>query len=469
MFNPIVWAFRSLASQLAGVGVIDDHRGQRIADLAWPRVLTMVARLSLRVTDIAMVGVAVGSAGLVGISFAVVYWQFAFGLGIAGGTIGLVAQRYGTDRPNAAAPVIAHSLLLGLAVTLPFVVTYWAGSGALIRVFTEDAAIVRYGSTYLRVSAFALLFLTCNVVASRALAGADNTRIPMSIRATGAVVNIALNALLIFGLQLGVFGAAVASVIAEGLVSVSFAYGFVRGGLPVIGPFPLAVSVSEPRLHVGLVRQLLRTSLPLIGQRLGNVVVRFPLLVLLAMVGPTVVASWEVARRVRNLLNASGAGFSTSVSSLVGQALGQSDERLAVAFGRDTVVFSAIVYVLSGALVFALAPVVAGLFSRDPETIARMTPFVRVASVSSVGLGLFRTYEGVLKGSGENRWTLYGRLFGLYVLLLPVTYLGATTSLGLRAVFAALVAETWGAALVTGYRVRSGKWTVTSQPHPTAD
>ena len=115
---------------------------------------------------------------------------------------------------------------------------------------------------------------------------------------------------------------------------------------------------------------------------------------------------------------------------------------------------------LSGGFVFALAPVVAGLFSREPETIARMTPFVRIASVSFVGLGLFRTYEGILKGSGENRWTMYGRLFGLYVLLLPVTYLGAVTSLGLPAVFVALVAESWGAALVTGYRVRSGNWTV---------
>lgn len=73
MVNPVVWWFRWLARRLATVGLLDNHRGQRIADLAWPRFLTMVARFSLRASDIAMVGLAVGSAGIVGISFAVVY------------------------------------------------------------------------------------------------------------------------------------------------------------------------------------------------------------------------------------------------------------------------------------------------------------------------------------------------------------------------------------------------------------
>ncbi|MBX0349257.1 MATE family efflux transporter [Haloarcula pellucida] len=453
------------------MGIIDGQRGQRIADLASPRILTMIARFSLRASDIAMVGLAVGSAGIVGISFAVVYWQFAFafGIGIAGGTIGLVAQRYSADRNTDASLVVKQSVLLGVGLGIPFVVAYWFGAEELIGVFTEDSRTLRYGSTYLRLSAIALLFVTFTVIVSRALAGADNTWIPMSIRATGAVGNIGLNAIFIFGLDLGVFGAALASVTAEGLVAASFAYGLVHGEFPGIGSFPLSVSVTGPHLDVRTLRQLIETSAPLIGYRLGNVIVRFPLLALLAMVGPTVVASFEVARRVRNLLNAFGAGFSMSASSLVGQALGRSDEQLAVDFGHDAVVFSTVVYVLSGVLVFALAPVVARFFSTNPETIARTTPFVRVASISFVGLGVFRTYEGILKGSGNNRWTMYGRLFGLYLLLLPLTYVGAVTSLGFAAVYAALIAETWGAALVTGYRVRSETWTGRSHRPSVAD
>jgi len=462
--NPPLRGFRWLARILAGRGLIDEHRGRRIADLAWPRFVTMIARFSLRLSDISMVGLAVGSSAIVGISFAIVYWQFAFAfsIGIAGGTIGLVAQHYSADRTAKTRLLLTQSLLLALTICLPFVIGYWFGAESLIGVFTNDPQIVRYGSSYLRVGALAIPFVTVNVVASRALAGADDTWLPMSIRTTGALLNIGLNAVLVFGFQLGVVGAAVGSVIAEAFVSLCFLWGFVRGRIVGFGSFPVQIARTRPVLDSKSLRRLVRFSAPLVVQRLGQIVIRFPLLALLAVVGPMVVAAFEVARRVRNVLNAFGAGFSMSVSSLVGQAIGRADERQAVDYGRDTLTFSLVVYALASAVVFALAPLVAQLFSTDSETVSRTTPFVRVASISFLGLGTFRTFEGILKGSGENRWTMYGRLFGLYALLLPLTYVGATTSWGRTAVYVALIAETWGAALVTGYRVVTDQWTATS-------
>ncbi len=474
MSNPAVYCFRWLARQLARRDVIDDARGRRIADLAWPRFVTMLARFSLRVADISMIGLSLGYTAVAGITFAVVYWQFAFafGLGLAGGTIAMVAQHYSSGRSDTVDLVIKQSAVLGVVLCLPFVVAYVLVPTELVGAFTSDPEAIRYGGTYLQVSAVALVFVTFNVVAGRALAGADDTWIPMAVRATGAVVNIGLNAVFIFGLQLGVAGAALGSVVAEGLVAACFAAGFVRGRLPGVGSFPVRISPSRPVFDGRLVRQLAGITPPLVVQRLGMVVVRFPLFALLAAVGPVVVSAFEVARRVRNLLNAFGAGFSMSVSSLVGQELGQGNEAGAKAVGRDTVAFSTIVYLLASVVVFLLAPAIARLFSTEPQTIARTTPFVRAAGVSFVGLGLFRTYSGILKGAGDNRWTMYGRLTGLYVLLLPLTYLGTVTGLGIYAVYAAIVAETWSAAAITGYRVLSGKWTVVSRsyrPSPGAD
>lgn len=51
----------------------------------------------------------------------------------------------------------------------------------------------------------------------------------------------------------------------------------------------------------------------------------FPFFMLLATFGPTVVAAYEVSRRIRAMLNAPGWGFSISASSLVGQAIGKDD------------------------------------------------------------------------------------------------------------------------------------------------
>jgi Na+-driven multidrug efflux pump len=143
MFNPAVWWFRWLARRLARMDLIDARRGQRIADLAWPRFVTMLARFSLRASDIAMVGLAVGSAGIVGISFAVVYWQFAFGIGIAGGTLGLVAQHHGADQSAEASLVVEQSVLLGLPA-------YFVG--AFVLLVPETDIPVRVGETVTTVS-----------------------------------------------------------------------------------------------------------------------------------------------------------------------------------------------------------------------------------------------------------------------------------------------------------------------------
>lgn len=67
-----------------------------------------------------------------------------------------------------------------------------------------------------------------NTIASRTLAGAGNTRIPMSIRSTAAITNMLLTSILVFGLGLGVSGAALGTVLAE-FIAPSLSYGGLSG------------------------------------------------------------------------------------------------------------------------------------------------------------------------------------------------------------------------------------------------
>jgi len=261
-------------------------------------------------------------------------------------------------------------------------------------------------------------------------------------------------------------------VLAEALVSASFIVGFLRGQLPLVGEFPVRVTPTGPYFDRELTEELLGMARPLAIQRVGRSVGRFPVFAILAVFGPTVVAAFEAARRIRQLLGAFGAGFSISASSLVGQELGQGEERRAEVYGRDVIRFSGAVYVAAALVVFAFAPQLARLFAEDPSVVAETTPFVRVAAISFVGYGLTRTFQGILKAAGDNRWSMYGRLFGQYLALLPLVYVGSVTPLGIMAVYAAVIAEMWSSMLITGYRFASGAWIDVSRsyrPDPTTD
>lgn len=460
MSNPVQILFRRLGRLLADWGLIDRGRGERIADLAWPRFLTMFARRSQRVADVAMVGLSIGPAGIAGLAFATVYWGLAnsFALGLVGGTISQVSQRYGAEQQKDLDLAVKQSLWVGTLLVTPFVLVYWVVADPLVAVLSNDAATISHGADYLRYISIALLFTALNLIASRTLAGADDTQIAMAIRATGAVANIVFNTIFIFGLGMGAAGAALGTVLAEALITACFAWGFVVGSVPVVGRFPVRISVGPPYFDLVLTKQLLRITPPLMAQKLGRSLARFPLFAILALFGPTVVAAFEVARRIRNLLSAFGSGFSMSASSLVGQALGRHDESGADGFSRDTIRFSALIYLATAAVVFVFAAQFAQLFGDDPDTVAQTVPFIRVGAISFIGLGLSRTFEGVLKAAGDNQWSMYGRLFGQYLVLLPLTYLGTITTAGLFAVYLAIVLETWSAAAITGYRVFSGVW-----------
>lgn len=460
MQNPVAAAAHRFAQLLARLGLIDGARGSRTVDLAWPRMVTGVARLSQRLVDIAMVGAVLGPTAIAGLAFAFAYWQIGntLSLGVSGGTISQVSQRYGGGEHAEADLAVKQGVWLGTAIALPLTALFVAYPAELVALLGNDARTIEHGATYLAIAGLAIPFEFANKIASRALVGADDARTPMIVRGSGAVANVALNAVFIFGLGLGVAGAALGTLVATMLVTVAFVVGFLVGRLPWTGPFPLRLSPTRPYFDGALMRELVSLSTPLVGRWLATTLVVFPVLAIVATFGPVVVAAFEVARQIRYLMTAPNWGFSLSASSLVGQELGKGDPAEARAYGRDILRFSIVTFVLVTAVVLVLARPIAGLFADDPGTVDRAVPFVRAAALSAVGFGIDGTATGVLRGSGDTRWPFYGKLVGLYGVMLPVAYSATVTPFGITMLYLALFAESAVPAAVTYYRFRSGAW-----------
>ena len=468
--NPFRWLLLTVGHLLAWVGVIDARRVEQTTDLAWPRIVTGITRMSKSAADVAMVGIAVGPAAIAGVGFATVFWgvSFAIGAGIAGAAISLVSQRYGAGATEELSLAVTTSALVVLAITVPLATLYWTVPTWLIGLVGDDAAAVTHGADYLRVAALGIPFATLNLVGSRTLVGADDAWTPMMLRAGGAIVNIGLNAVLIFGFGMGVVGAAIGTVVANVFVLAVFVIGFTGRWLPIIGTFPVTIGLGGPHATVEEVRNVIDIGMPLLSANVARRGAQFPMFAIIALFGPNVVAAYVVARRVRDLLNTPGWGFSMASSSLVGQELGTGDEQGADAYGRDVILFGTAVYLIGAAVVLVFAEQVGRVFVDDPSITPLVTTFIVAVCVSVVFLGVSRGATGPLRASGDTRWPFYGQLLGLYVFALPITYLGAVsipvpyldavTPLGIGALYVALVLETLVPAVVTYYRFATGHW-----------
>ena len=150
-----------------------------------------------------------------GLGFASPYWFLGVTLALAGGTISQVSQWYDTEEYGAISLVVKQSVLLA--------VSFAAVQTRLIGLLGADPAAIGCGGAYLWVVAAGVAFEFANKVANRTLVGADDAWTPMVVRSAGAFPNIAVNAALIFGADLGVVGAALGTVIATVFVTATFA------------------------------------------------------------------------------------------------------------------------------------------------------------------------------------------------------------------------------------------------------
>lgn len=139
----------------------------------------------------------------------------AFAVGLAVGTNAYVSRKLG-QKKNAEATLTAQTglfmalisgaifLVLGLTITEPF-----------MRAFTGDEETIAFGVTYLRIVMGLSIFVFIEIMCNRVLQATGNMKIPMLCQLLGAIINIIFDPLLIFTFNLGVLGAAIATVFGQ--------------------------------------------------------------------------------------------------------------------------------------------------------------------------------------------------------------------------------------------------------------
>ncbi|WP_368279804.1 MATE family efflux transporter [Halomarina oriensis] len=460
--NPIRLVVAAIGSLLVRLGLLDDERARRTADLAWPRIVTGIARMSRSAVDVAMVGTALGTAAIGGVGLASPFWGLAFavGGGIAAGSIALISQRFGGRSLDGIGQAVRSSAAVVVLLTLPLVAAFWTFAPELVGLLSDERAVVDYGSAYLRVVSLGVPFAALNLIGSRVFIGVDDAWTPMVVRSGGAISNIAINAVLIFGFDMGVVGAALGTVLSNVLVTAVFAGTLVTGRLPGVGEFPVRVDPFGPYLSRDVVRQLVTIGLPVIGRNGVWTVAEFPMLAIAALYGQEVLAAFVIARRIWGLMNTPGWGFGLASSSLVGQELGAGHETTAESYGREIIRYAVAVYVLSGAIVFVLADPIVLAFVDDPtaRSVPVATTLVRVACLAIVFQGISGGSAGPLDASGDTHWPFASQFLGMFCCSIPIAYLGATTALGILGLYLAFVAETAIPAALNYYRFRSNVW-----------
>ena len=175
--------------------------------------------------------------------------------------------------------------------------------------------------------------------------------------------------------------------------------------------------------------------------------------------GATATAAHTIANTVESAFYIPGYGMMSAAATLTGNAIGARDEERRRDTARLIFLCEIGMMLLSGALLFAFAPDMVGLFSRDETVIALGSTVLRMVALSEPFYGVSIVIEGMLQGAGRTKAPFVFNILGMWGVRIVGTFI-CTRLLGMGLVSA------WGCmighnmllfALFLGYYL-SGRW-----------
>lgn len=191
-----------------------------ILTMSLPAIFSMLVQSLYNVVDSFFVA-KISENALTAVSYAapaqMLMISVAVGTGI--GINSLVSRRLGQGRQKDADNAATHGLLLGIVSWVLFALLGFFFSGMFVNAMTSNEEIVQYGTQYLSIVMIASVGLFVELVLEKTLQATGNMIYPMVFQLIGAVTNIILDPIFIFGLlgvpKFGVAGAAIATVIGQ--------------------------------------------------------------------------------------------------------------------------------------------------------------------------------------------------------------------------------------------------------------
>jgi MATE family, multidrug efflux pump len=431
---------------------------KKIWNIAYPIILGSIAQNIITATDTAFLGrigeIALGASAIGGIFYLAVF-MLGWGLGI--GSQIIVARRDGENNQHLIGKTIEHSQLIFLFLAVIVFVFIKFISPNLLIVFLNSHEVYTESVNFLEIRAFGIFFAFCNVSFRALYVGIGKTKIITWSTIGMAITNITLDYILIFGKfgfpEMGIKGAALASVIAEITASIIF----VLYTLKVLDLDKYQLFKFQ-LFDFKLLKNIFSVSLPMMIQNFISLSAWFIFFLFVEKIGETSLAISNIIRSIYLILMIPIWGFSSAANTLVSFVIGQGNQEnvLNIIWKIIKLCILSIASIVSIAVFFPNE--ILRIYSNDPLLIEKSIQsfYVICASAFFIATG-FNLFSGV-SGTGKTNVSLKIEIL-IVVLYLTGTYL-------LVNVFKADIAQVWAMEFVYGILLglfsyiylKFGKW-----------
>ncbi len=372
-----------------------------LSKLAFPIMATSLIQMAYNLTDMIWIG-RINSNAVAAVGAASMYLWLSNGVVMiprSGGQV-KVAQSLGAQREKEAIEYARGALQIGMLLGLFFGLLCIIGQRSLIGFFHLNSRIVIGDARiYLAIVGGGVIFSFLNQILTSIMTAMGNSIVTFGATSVGLVVNIILDPLLIFGVgpfpRLGVKGAALATVLAQLIVSVTF--------LRIIWNEPRIFSKIQMkrRTEITYYRDIVKIGLPIGLQNMFFTGISMMIARLIAGFGDAAVAVQKVGSQIESISWMTADGFATAVNSFVAQNYGARNmERIKK--GYATAIGIMVLWGLFTSIVLIVFPEwIFRVFITETEILPMGVAYLQILGISQVFMCVEITTTGAFQGLGR--------------------------------------------------------------------
>ncbi|WP_422116327.1 MATE family efflux transporter [Brachybacterium sp. UNK5269] len=425
-----------------------------ILRLAIPSLGALVAEPLFLLVDSSFIA-RVSTTALAGLGLASTVLTTIVGLAVflAYSTTAAVARAFGAGRDREAIARGIDACWLALLVGALTLLGLLVAGRPLLATFGPSADVLAEAIIYLRISAFGLPAMLAVQAATGLVRGMQDAKLPLLVAVGGALANIPLNWVLIFGLDLGIAGSAIGTIICQwGMAAVLLVVIALRARRDRI---PLTPQLTN-LVAVG------RDAVPMFVRTLGLRAVVIAATVVATRLGDVQLAAHQLANTVFSVLSLALDSLAIAGQALTGRYLGASDPRTVRAVTRRLMTWGVGGGAVVSVLLLLASYVVPELFTPDVAVQENLRAALWVLVLTQPIAGYVFVLDGVLMGAGDASYLAkVGSLIALAIIpgAALVAWWSPEGPLGLAMLwlacnFAFMVLR----AISLGLRVRTDDW-----------
>lgn len=422
--------------------------GRLLLKYSVPAIIGMMVNALYNVVDRVFIGNIPGVGPLaitgLGVTMPIMSIIIAFGTLIGVGATTNVSLKLGQGDRNKAEQIVGNAVSLSVLIGILIAIFGTIFSNKMLMVFGASQSTIGYAKDYMGIILIGAIFNIMSMMFSNLIRGDGNPKLSAAIMAAGCFMNIVLDAIFIFGFNMGIQGAALATIISQAVSTIWGLTYYLRG----------KSNVEFKKINLKLDKTIIKTIFAIgmspFAMQLANSMVQLMFNTSLKVYGGDLaIGAMATISSINMLFVMPAFGFVQGMQPIVGFNYGAKKYDRAKKTLQISLMLATVVFII-GALVIQIAPqLLVGAFNKDQELMNITVNGLRKYAFAMPIVGISIVGSNFIQSIGKAKMSMLLGLLRQVIVLIPMIMI-LPNFIGLNGIWLAQPTADIVSAIITG-------------------